>query len=191
MATKGAMPPDSEILKEPTPWLTTALLVFHKVDWEHALNNSLTMKPKPISKHSQNLLKRWEEILKVPTMLLESIGKLLDTLTFITVLLWKPTLNKLPGNAKLINNVNATALSGLVQLKDSMIRSRSPNSKISDSLKLYLRTLLKVPLAHAAKPLSVATHIQESPLPASVKMRQYMLQMFVPTMVKIAYAPAT
>ena len=149
------------------------------------------MKLKLILKLSQNLHKKWEEIPKEQWMLLESTMKKLDTLIFITAHQWKPTLNKLPGNANQINNVNATVPYGLDLLKDSMIRSQLLNSTISDSLKHYLRTLLRMLGLHATQPLSVLTHIQERQPPASAKINHCILQTFVPMTVKTAYALVT
>jgi len=189
--TLDAMQPDTVILKEPPLWLILPLLVFHKVDLVLVLNLLPIMKPKPIWKLSQNLLKRWEEKPKELGTLLENISKKLVTLISTTVHLWKLTLNKLPGNAPLINNVNATVPYGLDLLKDSMIRSQLLNSTISDSLKLYLRIPVRVPGPPVTRPPSVPIHIQESQRPASARTGLYMLQTFVPMMVKIAYAPVS
>ena len=185
------MPPDTLILREPPLWLISPLLVFHKVDSVLVPNPLLIMKPKPIWKLSQNLLKNWEEKPRELGTLLENISKKLVTLISTTVHLWKLTLNKLHGNAPLINNVNATVLYGLVLDKDSMIRSQLLNSTISDSLKLYLRIPVTLPGPPVTQPPSVPIHIQESQRPASARTDLYMLQTFVPMMVKIAYAPVS
>jgi hypothetical protein len=111
------------------------------------------------------------------------------TLTSILVPQWKPILNKLPGNAKLILNVNATVLYGLVQVRDLMIRKTSLNSTISDFSRLSPRMLAIATGLLVVSLLSDKILTQASQRHASAKISLYTFQTCVLMTAKIAYVP--
>jgi hypothetical protein len=97
-------------------------------------------------------------------------------------------LNKQPGNANTTNNANATVFYGWEQARDSMIRKRSPSSRISDNLKLSLRMLAMPTGLLVMLPNSDLIHTQVNLRHASVKTSLFMNQIFVLMTVKIASA---